>query len=449
MSDQRDDLVSQAVTRRRFIQGAGVTAAAVGLGSAVGPLSGAGASVDRGGGGDTIKLGYVTPKTGPLAPFGEADAFTLKQVRKVFKKGIKTGGTTYDVEILTKDSQSDPARAADVASELILEDGIDLMLVSSTPETTNPVSDVCEANGQPCISTMTPWQPYFIGRGGDPSDPDSGFDWTYHFFWGLEDISSTFLDMWSQIGTNQQVGGLFPNDGDGQAWSDPAAPFTGVITEAGYTITDPGLFPSGTDNFSSQIQAFKDAGDQILTGVPLPPDFTTFWTQAQQQDFIPIIATVGKALLFPSSIEALGDAGENLSTENWWGPTFPFTSSLTGQTCQQLANQYEKQTGNQWTQPIGFAHAVFEVANNVLKRSKDPHDKDKVVAAIPKTNMNTIGGHVEWGEQGVPKNVAKTPMVGGQWVKSDGEYEYDLVVVSNSDFPDVPKEGDLQPIPGS
>jgi branched-chain amino acid transport system substrate-binding protein len=63
--------------------------------------------------------------------------------------------------------------------------------------------------------------------------------------------------------------------------------------------------------------------------------------------------------------------------------------------------------------------------------------------------MNTIGGHVEWGEPGVPKNVAKTPMVGGQWVKSDGKYEYDLVVVSNSDFPDVPKEGDLQPIPGS
>ena len=32
-------------------------------------------------------------------------------------------------------------------------------LAAVTPETTNPVSDQCEANGVPCISTVAPWQP--------------------------------------------------------------------------------------------------------------------------------------------------------------------------------------------------------------------------------------------------------------------------------------------------
>ena len=62
-------------------------------------------------------------------------------------------GKTYAVKLVVKDSQSNPNRAAEVASRLILSDKVDLMLVSSTPETTNPVSDQCEANGTPCVSS--------------------------------------------------------------------------------------------------------------------------------------------------------------------------------------------------------------------------------------------------------------------------------------------------------
>ena len=51
-----------------------------------------------------------------------------------------------------------------------------------------------------------------------------------------------------------------------------------------------------------------------------------------------MIATVAKALLFPQSLEALGDIGYGLSTECWWSPNHPFKSSLTGQTCQEIAD---------------------------------------------------------------------------------------------------------------
>ena len=44
---------------------------------------------------------------------------------------------------------------------------------------------------------------------------------------------------------------------------------------------------------------------QILTGVVLPPDFTTFWNQALQQGFKPKAASIGKAILFPVAVEAL------------------------------------------------------------------------------------------------------------------------------------------------
>ena len=42
---------------------------------------------DSGGGGEsarTIKLGYVTPKTGSLAGFGEADDYVLGSMSEIF-----------------------------------------------------------------------------------------------------------------------------------------------------------------------------------------------------------------------------------------------------------------------------------------------------------------------------------------------------------------------------
>jgi branched-chain amino acid transport system substrate-binding protein len=393
--------------------------------------------------GRKLKIGFVTPKTGPLAPFAEADNFVIEQMRALFAGGLDIGGKKHPVEILVKDSQSNPNRAASVATDLIVKDKIDLMLVSSTPETTNPVADQCELNKKPCLSTVAPWQPWFFTRGGKP---EKGFDWTYHFFWGLEDLIGVFSSLWATAGTNKVVGALWPNDGDGNAWGDGKLGFPPVLTQGGYTVVDPGRYQNLTADYSAQIAKYKDAKVEILTGVPIPPDFTTFWNQAMQKGFKPKVATVGKALLFPSSVEALGANGEGLSSEVWWTPRHPFKSSLTGQTAAQLADAYEAGTKKQWTQPLGFAHALFELAVDVLKRSKDLDSAAAIRDAIAATKLDTIVGPISW--QGGPvKNVAKTPLVGGQWRKG-GKHKYELVIVDNSQAKMIPVQDKLRPIGG-
>src|SRR5216684_7533210 len=74
-----------------------------------------------------IKIGHVSPRTGPLAGFGEADTFILDQVRALLGTGLQSGGKTYPVQIISKDSQSSGNRAAEVAAELILGDKVDLI----------------------------------------------------------------------------------------------------------------------------------------------------------------------------------------------------------------------------------------------------------------------------------------------------------------------------------
>ncbi|MEQ9813823.1 MAG: ABC transporter substrate-binding protein [Azospirillaceae bacterium] len=386
----------------------------------------------------TIKIGYVSPQTGPLAPFAEADEYILAGIREAVAGGIDINGTTYGVEIIVKDSQSNPSRAAEVAADLILGDEVNLIVVSSTPETTNPVSDQCEINEVPCISTVAPWQPWFFTRGGNP---ETGFDFTYHFFWGLEDVIAVFLEMWNSVETNRSVGGLFPNDGDGNAWGDN---FPAPLNEAGYSLTDPGRYQNLTDDFSAQISAFKDANAEIVTGVVIPPDFTTFWTQAAQQGYRPKVASIGKAILFPSAVEALGDTGNNLSSEIWWTPNHPFASSLTGASAAALASGYTETTGRQWTQPLGFAHALFEVAIDALRRANDPYDYYDLADAVAATALDTVVGRVEWGT-GPVRNVAKTPLVGGQW-RLGGDFQYELVVTSNGNAPEVPTQGTFEVI---
>jgi branched-chain amino acid transport system substrate-binding protein len=388
--------------------------------------------------GRPIKIGFVSPRTGPLAGFGEADPFILDQIRGVLAKGLANSGKTYQVEIIAKDSQSTASRASDVAAELILGDKVDLILASAAPDTTNPVADQAEVNEVPCITTNCPWQPYFFGRKGDPK---TGFNWTYHFFWGLEDVIGAFLALWDQAPTNKIVGGLFPNDADGNAWGDPNLGLPPALTKAGYKLLDPGRYQVMNNDFTSQISAFKAAGAEIVTGNMIPPDFATFWSQAAQQGFRPKVVTIGKALLFPSVIDSLGARGNGLSSEIWWTPRHPFKSGLTGESAAELTAAYTKASGRPWTQPIGFQHALFEVAIDVLKRAKNPQDPKSILEAIVATDYHSIVGPVKWTGQPV-KNVSKTPLVAGQWQRKGDKFE--LVIAENKTAPEIPVGGKLE-----
>lgn len=238
-----------------------------GLAACSGDIGGEGDS----GGENELTIGFVSTETGALAPFGEANAFVVDEMKTWFDENpLEVDGDEYDVKIVVKDARSDSTRAAEVTTELINDDGADVVITSGTPDIANPVSEQCEANSVPCITTVAPWQPYAIRSGDQPAD----LKYSYHFFWGLEDVAAVYSDIWSQVPNNGQAGGLFPNHPDGQAWS---ANFPALTKDSGVSIDNPGLHTNGTKDFSAQISAFK--AKDVLLGVPIPPDFTTFWKQ--------------------------------------------------------------------------------------------------------------------------------------------------------------------------
>jgi len=372
-----------------------------------------------------IRIGFVSPQTGALAPFGEADRFTIGRMNALSGKGLDLAGKKVPIQIVQKDSQSSPNRAGEVARDLILKDKVDLVLVSSTPETANPVCDACELNEVPCISTVVPWQPWFFGRNGDPQ---KGFDWTYHFFWGLEDVIANFVAGWKSVPTKKMVGGLFPNDGDGNAWGDEARGFPAPLAKEGFRLVDPGRFQNMNNDFSAQIGAFKQQGVDIVTGVVIPPDARTFLTQARQQGLRPKVVTLGKALLFPGAVEALGELGEGLSTEVWWSPSHPFTSSLTGESAAKRTR-------------VDSTKVHLSASGRRMRAT--PVTTAWVRPESCSSNLSTVVGPVKFGGKGPFKNVCRTPLVLGQWVPGK-KRRYELVIVNNEAAPQIPAGGKLR-----
>ena len=152
------------VSRRGMLRAAGVGAAVVGGGglleacssSIKGASSSSTSSSTSSTGSSTtsdIVIGFIHPLTGDLADFGTSDNWIVSTIQATsqYKNGFKVGGKTYPVTIKSYDTQSDPTKAGQLASQAILTDKVDLILTSSTPETVNPVATVAEKLGCPTI----------------------------------------------------------------------------------------------------------------------------------------------------------------------------------------------------------------------------------------------------------------------------------------------------------
>jgi len=432
------------VSRRSVLRGLGAGALATGAGGVLAACSSGASSSAGSAAGGTIRIGFVTPLSGPLSAYSSGDRFVVSTIKATpqYKNGFTAGGQNYKIDILVADSQSDPNLASAAARNLVLNDNVDLLLATSAPETTIPVAAVAEVQGIPCVSTVCPWESWYAGLGGNPAKPTKAFTYSTMFFFGLKQYQACFVPMWKRIpAANKNVACMYPDDPDGVTFRGGFIP---LIKESGYKAVDGGAYTDGITDYTAMIIKFLTKNAQYFSNCQLPPDFTTFWKQAHQQSWKPRLATVSKVLQFPADTVKLGSLVNNVATNSWWGPYMPNKSSLTGQTASALAAAYEAQTGKQWVQSIGSSYSLFEVAHQALTSVSDPHDTKAVAAAIHRVNYTGMCGTLNFAGGPVP-GVAVIPPVGVQWKKGTGKHPYELKVVDNSLNKRVPIQAALEP----
>jgi branched-chain amino acid transport system substrate-binding protein len=115
---------------------------------------------------------------------------------------------------------------------------------------------------------------------------------------------------------------------------------------------------------------------------------------------------------------------------------------LTGETSRDIADAWEHAQNKQWTQPLGYSHALWEVVIDTLKRAKDPLSRASIRDSLKATDLSTLVGPIKFTGDPHP-NICKTPVLGGQWVKG-AKWPFDLKIVDNTVSKIIQPEAKLQ-----
>ncbi|MDQ2052474.1 ABC transporter substrate-binding protein [Natronolimnohabitans sp. A-GB9] len=156
----------RSTNRRRFLKATG-GAGAAGLAGCLGGESTATAtaseaddSSDEDDGGDetptdTITLGGSMSLSGDLSDLGRlyADAYELTRERINNAGGVEAGdGTTYDLELVLRDDESNPSRSEAIYQDLVNQAGIDYLVGPYSSGITLPASDVAANAERPMVA---------------------------------------------------------------------------------------------------------------------------------------------------------------------------------------------------------------------------------------------------------------------------------------------------------
>jgi branched-chain amino acid transport system substrate-binding protein len=268
--------------------------------------------------GREVKVGVIIPITGYLALFGVSDKWSLGLVQKYLGDSFVLGdGKQHKVTWLLRDTQSDSNRAAQVTSDLYLNDKVDISCVAGGPDTVNPSADMAETSGMPLLMVNNIWEALIFGRGGQI---DTEYKWVWGQLLGVDQCVAASVQVCDKIQSNKVAGLFESNTADGQAWLTPGTGFPDALKAAGYTTVYPGPYNKGTEDYTAMIDAYKKAGCELK---PQPGDRLRQLLAASHPTELPTRRWLEIVCCRPNDIKALDPIclGPCRYT---WHPTGPF-----------------------------------------------------------------------------------------------------------------------------
>jgi len=382
---------------------------------------------------EEILIGCCVPTTGMFAGFGQQTFGMQAAIDDINALGgvyVAEFDRKLPVRLIVRNNESDPAKVGTLTEELVLRDGVHVLLSPDEPCTMhNDISRVGNKYGIPQIIGGGPFEPWYHGMRAEVEG-----HWPYTWLTGFaiatpaappRDVPGfTLVDTWfmymdrvdALANTNGATGIFASDDPDGIGWY---ALFSGLLEEQGYNVIgeekELGLFPMGTTDFTSIIDEWMANDVEILWGNCPGPDFGTLWSQCYAKGFRPKISCVGRAALFPVDVIAWGTEpplGWGVGTEVWWSPAYPPADfpGIGGTTAASLADSWLA-TGEPLNRGIGHGYLAAQVMFDAIERA-GTLDGDAINAALAETDMMTIDGWVKFDPE---SHFSHMPLAFGQW----------------------------------
>ena len=396
-----------------------------------------------------ILVGSNSPLTGMFAGFGTGGTWGVKaaveDINKLGGVNIKEYGKKIPIKLITVDNESDPGKSGTLEEELILRHKVHFLSDPNAPVTLSiPQADVADKHKVPRVSGGCPGEPWLSLR--RDVKPSYQYSWTHCFMiatpapkgWYADKPGYTIMNTWvamlEKFGgqTDKRVGVFASDEPDGRAWY---ALFPPALKKLGYEVIGIeeklGLVPMDTTYFSSLIKKWKDSQVEILWGNSPSHVFATMWRQARAQGFKPKMASIGRAALFYTEVNAWGgDLPEGVGTEIWWDSSFQNSPGIGTTTPKSLTERWTKETGQPLNPAIGWGYTEFQILVDAIQRA-GTLDREAVNKALSETDMMTIDHHIKFDKE----HHAYNPLVYGQWRKVDKPWKWECpVIFSQHDF---------------
>jgi branched-chain amino acid transport system substrate-binding protein len=372
-------------------------AVGVALLSVLAACSSAGGSSNSSGSSDPIVIGASLPLTGGLAGFGYFEKWGYQHAVDQVNAGggISIGGVKRKVQLKLLDDQTDPNTSANNVEQLITQDHVSALLGSCTDSLVIPGALIAERNGVPMVTPCSTTNGFVTYR---------SWKWVWDMFFNALDLTEAPFKMLQEynLATNKKVAILHSNGASenfigGTFWPKWAKQY-------GYTVTVNDAYTLAATEFTSDLQAAKASGAQILLAIGQPPSMIAMRKQMLALGYHPKILVMEEGAEPLAFANALGSQANGVLVGGYWDSTFPYPGAA------QIRTEFQNQTHSTYSQHIADTNAAATVLLNAIARAGSL-DPAKLNTAISQTNLMTVVGQVKFTAQ----HTYTLPMVEMQW----------------------------------
>lgn len=351
-------------------------------------VTGCGGGAGASGSSDTIKIGAVLSLSGEFAP----SAKYVEEGYKYWQHEVNSDGGIdgKKVDLVIRDDQSDPEKAANLARSLIQRDGVQFLLGPYGSGSTDTMAAAVEQLQVPMLGTIASDSQIWVRR---------HLNWTFQAFPSSNHDHDAFLAMAEKEGLHR-ITIVYEETG----FSIAAAKIAKRTAESKGMTVQTLSYPSDAQDFSSLVTKAKQFGPQALSmgGYYEPSILLT--KEMIAQNFHPQLYHFIQSA-DPVTKDALGANVEGIMGRSSWEPQLDTPGN------EEFIKGYEKMFHREPSYHSAAAYASGEIAKAALEAGNgDPNSVRKFLAT---KTVNTVGGTYKVNDIGQQVGMK---YVGTQWI---------------------------------
>lgn len=325
-----------------------------------------------------LKIGLLTPITGPAAQWGRAQSRAHEMGFEDVNAagGLKVGDDTYMIKLVTYDHKLQATEAVAGVNKMIFQDGIKFL----TTHTSTPTLAVLPITTQNKIFTTCNGYAKMV-------IPEFPLNYRSQYT-GVEASEGVYGYIVNNL--NLKTSCLIGNDDDtGKSSVTQAA---NIATSAGINMLDKQYVPRGTQDFYPVLaKMLTFNSDMIDVDAMAPADVAIFIKQARERGYKGLIVATAQ-----NDIKLIMDVAGAAYAEGYIQEGLDFSSTIATPEQRDFYNRYTKKYNESWDPLCGsyYAHPMTFAAGITAAQSIDP---EKVAAKLQDITFKVLGVEASWG----------------------------------------------------